>query len=203
MPEEPKPPTGETPAQPAQDAGTPGTQVPETTTPPAAEEPFDKERAMQTINKLRDIEKKAKQDAKELETLRAERDKRIQAEMTEAQKAQARAEKAEQENAKLQMDIFKRDVIAETGLPAAFADRLKGSTKEELLADAQELLKVIPQQPPKPPPHLNATNPGGASAAETDAQKRERLFGKQKNIFDMNAIREGGGGVVWGKPSEK
>jgi hypothetical protein len=95
------------------------------------------------------------------------------------------------------MDIMKRDVVAETGLPAAFADRLKGSTKEEMTADAQEILKLLPQNQPKQPPTLPATNPNGASTVESEAQRRERLMGTKVNIFDPNNAKENGGGVVW------
>jgi len=161
------------------------------------EEAFDKDRAMLTIHKLREFEKNAKKELKELETLKAEKSKRDEAEMTESQRNQKRAEEAEAKAAKLEADIIRRDVIAETGLPAIFADRLKGTTKEEMLADAQELAKTLPTV--KTAPHLSASNPNGASPNETDAQKRERLFGKQGNPFDMESIKAKGGGVVFNK----
>jgi hypothetical protein len=159
------------------------------------EEPFDKDRAMNTIHALREVEKKAKQDAKELAILKAEKEQRAQAEMTEAQKLQKQAEDAGKEVAALKADILRRDVIAETGLPAAFADRLKGSTKEELLEDAKQLQALLPKA--QPAPHINATNPNGASVNETDAQMRERLFGRQGNPFDPANVKAKGGGVVW------
>jgi hypothetical protein len=160
------------------------------------EETFDKDRAMNTIHALREIEKKAKQDAKELAQLKAEKEQRALAEMTEAQKLQKQAQDAAAEVAALKADILRRDVIAESGLPAAFAERLKGSTKEELLADAESLKALLPKVT-TPAPHINATNPNGANANETDAQKRERLFGKQANPFDMESVKAKGGGVVW------
>jgi len=191
-------PTGQPPEPPAQSAPVPDSQTPPAT-PAATEEPFDKDRAMATIKALREVEKKAKQEAKEFERLKADEQKRIEAQMSETEKLQKQAQELTEHNAKLTADILKRDVIAETGLPSVFADRLKGTTKEEMLADAQELLKVLPQQV-KTPPHVPSTNPNGANTAETDAQKRERLFGKQTNIFDMNNIAEHGGGVRWIKP---
>lgn len=172
-----------------------GAAVTETATP--VEEPFDKDRAMATINKLREQEKQAKKEKQELEQLRAEKAKRDEAEMTESQRAIKRAEEAEAKAKKLEAEVIRRDVIAETGLPALFADRLKGTTKEEMLEDAQEIAKTLPTL--KAPPKLPANNPGGATQAETDAQKRERLFGPQKNIFDLETIKEKGGGVVWNK----
>jgi vacuolar-type H+-ATPase subunit I/STV1 len=190
-------PTGETPAAPVQSTGATDSQT--TPTPPAAtEEPFDQARAMATIQKLREIEKQAKQDAKEFARLKADEQKRIDANLSETEKLKKQADELAATNAKLQADILRRDVIAETGLPAAFAERLKGSNKDELLADAQELLKILPPQV-KQPPHIPATNPNGANTAETEAQKRERLFGRSSNIFDPNRAKEQGGGVVWNK----
>ena len=159
------------------------------------EEPFDKDRAMNTITKLREFEKNAKKELKELETLKAEKKQRDEAALSETERLQKQAKELEDRNVKLEGDILRRDVIAETGLPATFAERLKGVTKEELLADAQELVKTLPQL--KTAPKVPSTNPNNASPNETDAQKRERLFGRQGNIFDMESIREKGGGVVW------
>lgn len=189
-------PAGQAPATtPPQAEGATDSQT--TPTPPAAtEEPFDKDRAMRTINALREVEKKAKEDAKELARLKADEQKRIEAQMSETERLKKQADELAATNTRLQADILKRDVIAESGLPAVFADRLKGTTKEEMLADAQELLKILPPTT-KQPPHIPPTNPNGANTAETEAQKRERIFGKGKNIFDMATIQEAGGGVVW------
>jgi len=159
------------------------------------EEAFDKDRAMNTIHALREVEKKAKQDAKELAALKAEAAKRAEAEMTEAERLKKQAEEATAENARLKADILRRDVIAETGLPALFADRLKGSTKEEMLEDAKEIMKAIPQA--KVNPKVPATNPANGEMVESEAQKRARLFGSQSNVFDLKAIEAQGGGVVW------
>lgn len=160
-------------------------------------EEFDKERAMKTINQLREIEKQAKKDAKELEALKAEQKKREDAELTELERLKKENAEIVAENAKTKADLLRRDVIAETGLPAMFADRLKGETREELLADAQELAKTLPEL--KTAPKLPKSNPDNANPSETDAQKRERLFGKQGNPFDISAVKEKGGGVVFNK----
>jgi len=162
----------------------------------ATAEPFDAERAMKTIHKLREQEKETKKQLKELETLRAEKQKREEAEMTESQRLQKQAEELANQNAKLRADILRRDVVAETGLPVFLSDRLKGTTKEEMLADAQELLKNLPPAQ-KNAQKLPPTNPANGEIVESEAQKRARLFGKQTNIFDVKAIEEAGGGVVW------
>jgi hypothetical protein len=164
-------------------------------------EAFDKDRAMRTIHNLREIEKQAKKNERELEQLRAEKQKRDEAEMTEAQRLQKQAEELSAKNAKLEADLLRRDVVAEKNLPPILAERLQGTTKEEMLADADKLLKALPLS--KAAPKIPATNPNNGNITETEQQKRERLFGRQTNIFDADAIREGGGGVFWGSPSNK
>jgi len=159
------------------------------------EEPFDQERAMRTIHALREIEKKAKQDAKELEQLKAEKSKRDEAEMTESQRNQKRAEEAEAKAQKLETDVMRRDVIAETGLPVIFTERLKGTTKEEMLADAQELAKTLPTL--KAPPKLPPTNPSNADTSGSEAELREKLGWSSAGKMDMKTIERLGGGVVW------
>jgi hypothetical protein len=63
-----------------------------------------------------------------------------------------------------------------------------------LIADAKALKESLPQIKQQNQP---VTNPGNASLNETDAQKRERLFGKQGNtIFDLENVKQMGGGVV-------
>jgi len=159
------------------------------------EDVFDKDRAMQTIHSLRVIEKQAKVDRKELDRLKADEAKRTEAQMSETERLQKQAAELSAHNEKLQADIWKRDIVSETGIPAIFADRLKGATKDEMLADAQEIAKQLPQM--KVAPKLPPTNPANANTEETEAAKRARLFGVQKNIFDIASIKESGGGVIW------
>lgn len=171
--------------------------APQQVAPPASEQPeevWDQDRAMETIKKLREIEKQAKKDQKEFERLKADEQKRIEAQMTETERLQKQVAEFQQKNAELETNMLRRDVIAEIGLPPQFADRLKGSTREELVEDAKALAALLPKQSQK---SQAITNPGNASLNETDAQKRERLFGKQSNIFDIKEIEAHGGGVVW------
>lgn len=173
MTEEIKP-TGETPAAPAQSTEAPVTSQ----TPNPAEEVFDKERAMATINALREIEKQAKKNEKELARLKAEEAKRADAELSETEKLRKQAAELQAERDKLALDLIRRDVIAETGLPPVLADRLKGVSKEEMLADAQELLKVLPpkqetQQTQNP--RVNPTNPGAGGNQISDEARRQFL----------------------------
>jgi hypothetical protein len=166
-----------------------------TNTESTTEEAFDKERALRTIHAQREEMKEAKAQLKELAQLKAEKQQKLDAELSETERLKKQAEEVQQENARLKSDILKRDVVAETGLPAIFADRLKGDTKEAMLADALEIMKALPQQ--KVNPKVSATNPANAELVETDAQKRARLFGTQQNAFNIDAIKQAGGGVVW------
>lgn len=125
--------------------------TPESTpTPPWEQngEPFDPERAWGLIQNLRT----------ERETLRQEREQltgRVsefeQANQTETERLQSRAETAERDR-----DELRRELIAlQHGLPADLLDRLRGDTPEELAEDAKRLKALLaPEQPqPQPWPH--------------------------------------------------
>lgn len=207
MPDEIKP-NGETPEKPVPAAPVP-VVTPAPSTIPAAvsadttvtNEVFDQERAMATIKAQREKEKELKAQLKDYERLKADEQKRVEAQMTEAEKLNKQVAELTARNAEMALGILRRDVVSEIGLPAIFVDRLKGNTREEMLADAQELLKTIPQN--QSAPRLKVTQPGNSQTVETKEQQRERLFGRQGNVFgDINAIREAGGGVVWTKPPE-
>jgi hypothetical protein len=157
-------------------------------------EAFDKERAMKTINNLREIEKQAKKDAAELAALKAEEQKRKDAELSEAEKLKKQLAELEQTN----RATMAENAALAAGLPKEWADRLKGSTKAELEADAAEFAKLIPAQQ-KLAPKINTTNPANAQQTETPEQQRERLFGKQGNPFDLASIKAQGGGVIFNK----
>ena len=144
-----------------------------TEVPTESPDEWDKERAKATILKLREQEKQHKAQLKELESLKADKAKREEAEMTESQRLQKQAEELKAQNDKLQADIMRRDVIAETGLPDFLAERLKGNTKDELLADAQELLKKLPQA--KIQPKVSPTNPSNGDTKMTDDERRAFL----------------------------
>ena len=94
-------------------------------------------------------------------------------------KSQRERAKAAEEKAKQASDFEKRaldaearllrlEVGADVGLPKSLASRLQGSTKEELLADAEELMKLVAPSKPsgKPKPNLK----GGAKPSEDDGE---------------------------------
>lgn len=138
------------------------------------DEPFDAERAKALIDKLRNEVKELKPKAKKAEELTEAEQKRKEAEMTELDRLNKQLADAQAELKRSQLAVLQRDAAAKLNLPAELAPRLKGETLEELEADAKELAKLLPKQPP----HVTPTNPGGGSGnQETDEQKRRRLFG--------------------------
>ena len=152
--------------------------------------------------KLKSANAEAAERRKKLEIFEADEAKREEAKLSELQLAQKRAAEAEAKATELQVAALRRQVADETGLPPALADRLKGTTAEEMTTDAQKLLESLPKSTNKVAPHIPPTNPSNASPGETEQQMRERLFGRSGNAFDINAIEAGGGGVVWGAPKK-
>lgn len=157
-------PAGEMPEQAA--------QVADTQEEPKEE--FDKDRAMNTIKKLRDEEKQWHKERKELEALKAEKNKAEEAKLDEVQKAIKRAEEAESKAQRLERESLQRKAAEELGLPAKIAGRIQGDTYEAMIEDAKTLLDVMPK---KSAPNLPANNPAATNAGETDEQRRSRLLG--------------------------
>jgi hypothetical protein len=147
---------------------------PEVETPEAEdEEKFDEARAKELIKKLRLAEKQGKVDAKRLAEFEKQEASRREAEMTELQKANERAEAAERKARAAELAVMRRDAAARAKLPEALADRIKGETPEEMDADAAALLAAMPVK--TVPPKTNATDPGSPQTGETDAEKAKRL----------------------------
>ncbi|MFA6046181.1 MAG: hypothetical protein WC718_14450 [Phycisphaerales bacterium] len=153
-------------------------------------EEFDKDRAMATIKKLRDFEKEAKAQLKELETLKAKQAEQEQANMSEKEKAEARAAAAEKEREearaearRLRVERAIEKAAAKLGLDADLAASLlkpdaleideEGKPKgvEEALG---ELLKKWPQLKGEKPqvPNVNATD-GKGGMPNQDPKERE------------------------------
>ena len=136
-------------------------------------EKFDAARAQALIDKLRAENKAAKQSAAKLAEYEAAEAKRKEAEMSELEKLNAKLKDAQEKIDAANRREMQRAAADKLKLPAALADRLKGSTAEEMEADAAAIMAALP----KPATNLSATNAGNGSTAETDAQRRARLFG--------------------------
>ena len=174
-------------------------KAPETSTEQQAEtQVIDKAETVEELKaRLEEAERRAKNKAEEAERhfrkltkLEQEEAKRKEAEMTEIELANKRAQELEAKVRQLEISRLQHDIAAKVGLPAIYADRLKGETPEELEADAKLLLDAQPK--PKAAPNAGATNPGEqASKEETRAQKLTRLTGGEVDIWK-------GGGINWG-----
>ena len=163
---------------------------------PVEGEKFDAARAMALIEKLRGEIKELKVKAKKADELTEAEQKRKEAEMTELQKKQAELDKINAELKALRLTEMRRAAAVKTGLPLAFAERLKGETPEELEADAKLLLEALPKAPQTP--KIEPTSPGpGAGVGETIAQRRARIYGSNVDPLDPNYAKAHGGGVLW------
>ena len=111
---------------------------------------WDRERAMRKIRKSNQEAKSQRERAKAAE----EKAKRAGDFEKRALDAEAR--------------LLRLEVGADVGLPVSLASRLQGSTKEELLADAEELMELVAPSKPsgKPKPNLK----GGAKPSEDDGE---------------------------------
>jgi hypothetical protein len=93
----------------------------------------------------------------------AEFDKAQDKNKTELEKAAERAAKAEAAAATAQQEAWRASVALDEGLTPTQAKRLVGTTREELLADAQELkkdLRIDGKKPPRAPDQKrNDTSP--------------------------------------------
>lgn len=156
--------------------------------------PFNPEWAAKKIEELTNENKALKPKAKRADELEAEARKRADAELSETERLRKENEEIKAENARTKDNLIRNQAVLAAGLPADFAKRLTGTTEEELLADAKELAKALPQL--KTAPKVSPTNPGNSNTNETEAQKRTRLFGAPANPFDFDNVKAQGGGVV-------
>lgn len=180
------------------ETGNPQGETPEEPLAPSEETPETGATAEERIANMEKALRKANHEAaanrKKLEAFEAaEREKR-EAEMSELEKAQSRARELESELAVLRLSEMRRQAASEAGIPAEFAERLKGETLEALKADADQLASILPKSSKTPPP-VPPTNPGNASKGETDDQRRARIYGSNVNLFDPKFAEEHGGGV--------
>jgi DNA repair exonuclease SbcCD ATPase subunit len=170
---------------------------------PAAEmepEEFDKERAMETIKKQRESERRALATAeklqKELEKYQEAERKQKEAEMTETDKLKAELAEREAKLKSLELAQLQRQAADKFNLPAEFANRLKGETLEELETDAEAIAKLLPKKQVTQPPVNPGDNASGKGTTEDDL--RAQIYGLRGNqVFDPSVAAQHGGGVIW------
>lgn len=119
-------------------------------------------------------------DYKDLQAKAAKFDEIEQASRSDIEKASERAAAAERERDDARGRLDRLEVALEKGLTPSQAKRLVGSTREELEADADELLKDLgdSQKPrsPRPDPNQGRSGNGAASTAEQFAAAIEPHF---------------------------
>lgn len=93
-------------------------------------------------------------DYEDLKKARDELEELKKGQMTEQEKLKAELDKAKKDAAEaaakseaLELERTKEKICREAGLPDGFADRLKGSTEDELKTDAEGLKKLVPSAP--------------------------------------------------------
>ena len=99
-------------------------------------------------------ERKRRQTAERESTeLRSRIEQLEAANLSELEKAQRRAEKAEKELSDSRLASLRQRVALDKGLPSSLVPRLQGTTEAELYADADELLGLVKtSNTPKPDP---------------------------------------------------
>ena len=192
-----QPPAGQAPPGPAQppagQAPAASTQAPNAdATQDGSDEPFDKVRAMATIRTLREQEKLAKTQAKELETLRAQVKQQADAQLSEADKLRAKVSDLERQAADRERERQERIVRYEVMLAAQKMNLVDADAAYRLLDLAtlefgedgsvkdiekalKELVKARPYlvKPTQAQQTINAGDGVGASTTVVDPKARE------------------------------
>lgn len=137
------------------DDPTPNDPASEDPTPdPAPEpepEPFDADRAKAKIAKANSEAANLRKRLKELEPLALKAKELEDASKSESEKLTERLTAAEKRAQEAELRALRVEVAAEHGLTPAQARRLVGTTKEELDADAAELLETFGSRKPGAP----------------------------------------------------
>ena len=139
---------------------------------------------------VKDALKKAN---KEAETLRLKLKEYEDRDKTDLQKLQEERDALLAERNSLSLEQMRREVAEEKGLTPAQARRLVGSTREELEADADDVLAAFPVAPAKPTFGDVGQGPRGESAQRiyTQSELNDFTF-YQKNKEDiLLALAEG------------
>lgn len=137
-----------------------------------SQEEFDK-----TLGKRLAAERAKYAGYDDLKTKAAEYDKLEDAKKTAEQKLTERLQSLESENSTLKLDKLRSDVASAKGLPAKWAKRLTGTTREELEADADDLAETLPAPAPnvplsqKPRENLRGGGRPDEEPEETDPRK--------------------------------
>lgn len=121
-----------------------------------------------------------------------------QKEIEDSQKsAEQKAAEATADASSARLEALRYKVAAEKGLTLALAARLSGSTKEELEADAETLMALIPKAPDAPPalpvgPTVPGQQPGGANPAAQITRSDLDALAAAGKTDEINRLRREG-----------
>ena len=142
--------------------------------PPAVDEHDDGDDGKLGANGLKALEAERaanKASRKQIAELQAKLKEYEDANKTEAEKTAERLATLEKDNAASRSRAERLEVALDKGLPKALAARLQGSTREELEADADELLKLVGEQKPASPKPDPSQGHGGGGAKPTSMEE--------------------------------
>lgn len=142
-------------------------------TPPAGDGHADDDKGTLGANGLKALEAERaanKASKKQIAELQAKLKEYEDANKSEAEKTAERLATLEKDNAASRSRAERLEVALDKGLPKALAARLQGSTREELEADADELLKLVGEQKPASPKPDPSQGHGGAGAKPTSME---------------------------------
>jgi hypothetical protein len=163
------------------------TEAPEDTATESApaEETKPDTSATDEVAKWKALARKHEQQAKANADKAKRLDELEEASKSEQQKLMERAEAAEKAAADAQSRLLRAEVAAQKGLTAQMAARLVGSTKEELEADADELLADLAAKftPKTASPQETGAGVGGNPAAKQDSPEEVAARLKSQGHF--------------------
>lgn len=137
-------------------------------------EAFDAERAQAKIKKANQEAASLRARLKELEPLAKKAQDLEDANKSDLEKLTARAEQAERDRAQAAAESLRLSVAFDKGLTPKQAKRLTGTSREELEADADEILEDFPALKPDGRPRGNVDQ-GVRSKAATSNPKQADL----------------------------
>lgn len=176
-------------------------------------EPFDRERALATIAKLREFEKQAKAQARELDQLRAAQKAADDAKLSETERLAKQASESAAEAERLRQELRQErtkaaiaTAAAKHNVPTKIAERMidveYGDTGEVNTDALEKALKqlvadhpnLVTQQSAASPTNAARSTANGATSARTPAIAP---------LWDAQAAREQGGGVIWNSEANR
>lgn len=167
----------------SEDSTTPEETAPEAATP---DEPFDASRAKEKIAKANREAQQLRERLKALEPLAQKAQEMEDAQKSESERVAEKLTAAEQRAQAAEARLMLAEVAQEKGLTPAQAKRLVGTTREELLADADDYLASLPVSPEPPTSRtpVAALRPGAlpnAAPPTLDQQIAELMKDPRKN----------------------